>query len=342
MKHDNRHTEQINNLILSFLNRTITPADLKTLKNWINESEENKTYFSEIQKVWLISSLREKKNFDQVKERAFIRFQQRIAQAGPRKEQTRIRPLWHRVVYIAACLAIAFVAGMSTIYFSDHHQLAQQPLAYSLESPRGSKLKLTLPDGTCVWLNADSRLSYDNKFGIDNRDIKLEGEGYFEVNKNKELPFHVTSDDIKVEVLGTKFNVRNYPEDTLIKVALMEGSVALLNPQGKTTLKPGQIAHYDKKNKTTRVKTDGVKNANAWINGHLYFDEENMETIARALERAFDVDITIKDDTLKKMIFYGDFVIESNNINEIMNIMAATNKFNYHYKISRNEIEIFQ
>lgn len=342
MKHDNRHTEQINDLILSFLNRTITPADLKTLKNWINESEENKAYFSEIQKVWLISSLREKKNFDQVKERAFIRFQQRIAQAGPRKEQTRIRPLWHRVVYIAACLAIAFVAGMSTIYFSDHHQLAQQPLAYSLESPRGSKLKLTLPDGTCVWLNADSRLSYDNKFGIDNRDIKLEGEGYFEVNKNKELPFHVTSDDIKVEVLGTKFNVRNYPEDTLIKVALMEGSVALLNPQGKTTLKPGQIAHYDKKNKTTRVKTDGVKNANAWINGHLYFDEENMETIARALERAFDVDITIKDDTLKKMIFYGDFVIESNNINEIMNIMAATNKFNYHYKISRNEIEIFQ
>lgn len=342
MKHDNRHTEQINDLILSFLNRTITPADLKTLKNWIDESEENKTYFSEIQKVWLISSLREKKNFDQVKERAFIRFQQRIAQAGPRKEQTRIRPLWHRVVYIAACLAIAFVAGMSTIYFSDHHQLAQQPLAYSLESPRGSKLKLTLPDGTCVWLNADSKLSYDNKFGVDNRDIKLEGEGYFEVSKNKELPFHVTSDDIKVEVLGTKFNVRNYPEDTLIKVALMEGSVALLNPQGKTTLKPGQIAHYDKKNKTTRVKTDGVKNANAWINGHLYFDEENMETIARALERAFDVDITINGDTLKKMIFYGDFVIESNNINEIMNIMAATNKFNYHYKISRNEIEIFQ
>lgn len=342
MKHDNRHTEQINNLILSFLNRTITPADLKTLKNWIDESEENKAYFSEIQKVWLISSLREKKNFDQVKERAFIRFQQRIAQAGPRKEQTRIRPLWHRVVYIAACLAIAFVAGMSTIYFSDHHQLAQQPLAYSLESPRGSKLKLTLPDGTCVWLNADSKLSYDNKFGVDNRDIKLEGEGYFEVSKNKELPFLVTSDDIKVEVLGTKFNVRNYPEDTLIKVALMEGSVALLNPQGKTTLKPGQIAHYDKKNKTTRVKTDGVKNANAWINGHLYFDEENMETIARALERAFDVDITINGDTLKKMIFYGDFVIESNNINEIMNIMAATNKFNYHYKISRNEIEIFQ
>ena len=342
MKHDNRHNEQINNLILSFLNRTITLPDLKRLKDWIDENEENKDYFSEIQQVWLISSLREKKDFDRLKERAFLKFKKRIAQEKRQKEHTRIRPLWHRVVYIAASLVIAFVAGMSTIYFSDHHQLSQQPLAYSLESPRGSKLKLTLPDGTCVWLNADSKLSYDNKFGVDNRDIKLEGEGYFEVNKNKELPFHVTSDDIKVEVLGTKFNVRSYPEDTLIKVALMEGSVALLNPQGKTSLKPGQIAHYDKRNKITHVKTDGVKNANAWINGYLYFDEENMETIARALERAFDVDISIKDDTLKKMIFYGDFVIESNNINEIMNIMAATNKFNYHYKISKNEIEIFQ
>lgn len=342
MKHNNRHTEQINNLILSFLNRTITPVDLRVLKDWIDESEENKAYFSEIQKVWLISSLREKKNFDQVKERAFIRFQQRIAQEKPRKQQTRIRPLWYRVAYIAACLIIAFVAGMSTIYFSDHHQLTQQPLAYSLESPRGSKLKLTLPDGTCVWLNADSKISYDNKFGIDNRDINLEGEGYFEVNKNKKLPFHVSSDDIKVEVLGTKFNVRNYPEDSIIKVALLEGSVALLNPQGKTTLQPGQIAHYDKKSKMTSVKTASVRNVNAWINGHLYFDEENMETIARALERAFDVDIIIKDDTLKNMKFYGDFVIESNNINEIMNIMAATNKFNYHYKIHKNQIEIFQ
>ena len=98
----------------------------------------------------------------------------------------------------------------------------------------------------------------------------------------------------------------------------------------------------NKQNKKTTLKTIAAENTSAWINGHLYFDEENMETIALALERAFDVNITIKDETLKKMIFYGDFIIESNNIDEIMNIMAATNKFNYHYKIRKNEIEIFQ
>ena len=196
--------------------------------------------------------------------------------------------------------------------------------------------------GTLVWLNADSKLLYDNNFGINNRDVTLCGEGYFEVSKNKNLPFQVVSDDIKVEVLGTKFNVKNYPEDPNIKVALLEGSVMLYDSLESTILKPNQIAQYDKQNKKTTLKTIAAENTSAWINGHLYFDEENMETIALALERAFDVNITIKDETLKKMIFYGDFIIESNNIDEIMNIMAATNKFNYHYKIRKNEIEIFQ
>ena len=181
-----------------------------------------------------------------------------------------------------------------------------------------------------------------NNFGINNRNVTLCGEGYFEVSKNKNLPFQVVSDDIKVEVLGTKFNVKNYPEDPNIKVALLEGSVMLYDSLESTILKPNQIAQYDKQNKKTTLKTIAAENTSAWINGHLYFDEENMETIALALERAFDVNITIKDETLKKMIFYGDFIIESNNIDEIMNIMAATNKFNYHYKIRKNEIEIFQ
>ena len=212
----------------------------------------------------------------------------------------------------------------------------------TIDIPIGGEYQLVLADGTKVWLNADSKLLYDNNFGINNRDVTLYGEGYFEVSKNKNLPFQVVSDDIKVEVLGTKFNVKNYPEDPNIKVALLEGSVMLYDSLESTKLKPNQIAQYDKQNKKTTLKTIAAENTSAWINGHLYFDEENMETIALALERAFDVNITIKDETLKKMIFYGDFIIESNNIDEIMNIMAATNKFNYHYKIRKNEIEIFQ
>ena len=293
MKRADIHTEHINNLILSFLNRTISSTDLKVLK-------------------WLISSIYEKKNFDKLKDRAFQQFKDRIAQKNQEQDIYISRPNWNRIFYIAACIIIAFFAGIGVMYFTGNQRLSDQTLSYSVESPRGSKLKLSLPDGTSVWLNADSKLLYDNNFGINNRDVTLYGEGYFEVSKNKNLPFQVVSDDIKVEVLGTKFNVKNYPEDPNIKVALLEGSVMLYDSLESTKLKPNQIAQYDK------------------------------QTIALALERAFDVNITIKDETLKKMIFYGDFIIESNNIDEIMNIMAATNKFNYHYKIRKNEIEIFQ
>lgn len=291
MKRADIHTEHINNLILSFLNRTISSTDLKVLKEWIDENEDNKAYFSEIQKIWLISSIYEKKNFDKLKDRAFQQFKDRIAQKNQEQDIYISRPNWNRIFYIAACIIIAFFAGIGVMYFTGNQRLSDQTLSYSVESPRGSKLKLSLPDGTSVWLNADSKLLYDNNFGINNRDVTLCGEGYFEVSKNK---------------------------------------------------KPNQIAQYDKQNKKTTLKTIAAENTSAWINGHLYFDEENMETIALALERAFDVNITIKDETLKKMIFYGDFIIESNNIDEIMNIMAATNKFNYHYKIRKNEIEIFQ
>ena len=290
----------------------------------------------------LISSIYEKKNFDKLKDRAFQQFKDRIAQKNQEQDIYISRPNWNRIFNIAACIIIAFFAGIGVMYFTGNQRLSDQTLSYSVESPRGSKLKLSLPDGTSVWLNADSKLLYDNNFGINNRDVTLCGEGYFEVSKNKNLPFQVVSDDIKVEVLGTKFNVKNYPEDPNIKVALLEGSVMLYDSLESTILKPNQIAQYDKQNKKTTLKTIAAENTSAWINGHLYFDEENMETIALALERAFDVNITIKDETLKKMIFYGDFIIESNNIDEIMNIMAATNKFNYHYKIRKNEIEIFQ
>ena len=173
MKRADIHTEHINNLILSFLNRTISSTDLKVLKEWIDENEDNKAYFSEIQKIWLISSIYEKKNFDKLKDRAFQQFKDRIAQKNQEQDIYISRPNWNRIFYIAACIIIAFFAGIGVMYFTGNQRLSDQTLSYSVESPRGSKLKLSLPDGTSVWLNADSKLLYDNNFGINNRDVTL-------------------------------------------------------------------------------------------------------------------------------------------------------------------------
>lgn len=98
-----------------------------------------------------------------------------------------------------------------------------------MEAPLGSRTKLTLPDGTLVWLNAGSRITYSQGFGVGNRKIELIGEGYFEVKRNEEVPFLVKTNSLLVKVLGTKFNFRDYPDDAEAIVSLSEGKVALNN-----------------------------------------------------------------------------------------------------------------
>ena len=117
MKRADIHTEHINNLILSFLNRTISSTDLKVLKEWIDENEDNKAYFSEIQKIWLISSIYEKKNFDKLKDRAFQQFKDRIAQRNQEQDIDISRPNWNRIFYIAA--RFFHVAQVAAKNFSD-------------------------------------------------------------------------------------------------------------------------------------------------------------------------------------------------------------------------------
>lgn len=113
----------------------------------------------------------------------------------------------------------------------------------------GARTKMHLPDGTAVWLNAGSKLSYSQGFGIDNRDVRLEGESYFEVSRNENLPFCVKTKEVKVRVLGTKFNFRNYQDDNEAVVNLLEGKVSLMNGLRKMSeqyLAPGECMTLDK------------------------------------------------------------------------------------------------
>lgn len=117
----------------------------------------------------------------------------------------------------------------------------------TVEAPYGSKTKLYLPDGTLVWLNAGSKMSYAQDFGINERSLNLSGEAYFEVTRNEEIPFKVHTEELDVKVLGTKFNFRNYKDDLEAKVCLLEGKVALNTRQKETILHPDQQALLDKK-----------------------------------------------------------------------------------------------
>ena len=219
-------------------------------------------------------------------------------------------------MYAAAMTIIVFICG--TIAFQTGKSVIRKQLTQiSIEAPYGSKTKLYLPDGTLVWLNAGSKMSYAQDFGINERALNLTGEAYFEVTKNKHIPFKVHTDELDVKVLGTKFNFRNYQDDLEAKVCLLEGKVALSTQQ--------------KEKKTGKLLISSTKAAYSaeWTNDRLYFDEALLPDIVKELERSYNIKITIADAALNSVRFYGNFRRREQSIREIMDVLSSTDKMTY-------------
>lgn len=238
------HTDMVNDWIVGYLTNSLTPEEMQSLQNWLNVSEENREYFSDMQEVWIAASDEaDEQHFD--KERAyqlFLEHTESLVRPSLKRKAFTISP-W---IYVAAMVVIVFFCG--TIAFQSGKRVLQNQLTQiTVEAPYGSKTKLYLPDGTLVWLNAGSKMSYAQDFGINERSLNLSGEAYFEVTRNEEIPFKVHTEELDVKVLGTKFNFRNYKDDLEAKVCLLEGKVALNTRQKETILHPDQQALLDKK-----------------------------------------------------------------------------------------------
>lgn len=165
----------------------------------------------------------------------------------------------------------------------------------TLSNPRGSKvINLRLVDGSQVWLNAGSTISYPIAFNGNERRVNIQGEAYFEVAKNKLRPFIVTARGTEVKVLGTHFNVNAYHDESIVKTTLLEGAVQITKKTVKVTLAPGEQANINENGKVNvdkNVNTDGVM---AWKNGAFYFDGLDINTVMRQVARWYDVNVVFE------------------------------------------------
>ncbi len=159
----------------------------------------------------------------------------------------------------------------------------------TMTTPRGRQYQLTLPDGTKVWLNAASSITYPTAFNGRERKVSVTGEAYFEVGKDKTRPFRVSvNNQSEVEVLGTHFNVDGYEDDGKIKITLLEGSVRV----GALTIRPGQQAVYSLDTRQTQATSAiDIDQIMAWKNGLFYFDNADIKTILNQLSRWYDVEL---------------------------------------------------
>lgn len=204
----------------------------------------------------------------------------------------------------------------------------------TITTPKGGQYKIVLPDGSKVWLNAASSLTYRTSLnnGRGERKVNLEGEGYFEVSKNKHMPFIVKTDKQEVIVLGTHFNINSYADEPDTKTTLLEGAVSISAPHGKkggTILKPGdQAVNNGADIKIKKIDTSLVV---AWKNNEFVFRNESLESIMRKVERWYDVEIVYENNEVGKETF-GGTISRYDKISKVLSALEGTGDVKFKIK----------
>lgn len=212
------------------------------------------------------------------------------------------------------------------------------PEINTISTPNGGQYQIILTDGTKVWLNAASSLRYPTVFSGNERVVELEGEAYFEVKENQKSPFLVISNNQKVKVLGTHFNIKSYPDDPVIKTTLLEGRVqvsANSSNEGKM-LVPGQQALFDGNQIT--VHNGDLKEAMAWKNGYFMFKDEDIYAIMNQVSRWYNVEVVYIGKFENKR--FGGYVSRSKKIKDLLDIMESTKGI--HFKIEGRKVTVMR
>ncbi|MDP4273999.1 MAG: FecR family protein, partial [Bacteroidota bacterium] len=228
--------KEIYSLIIKCITENSNAQSKQKLELWLNESEENRIIFDQIKDIWQAAALSQnKEQFDP--DKAWERVRNRIHALNAIQSKPKAENRWAvQLLKIAAVFITAFFIGKYSGIFQN--KKASEGLDeisnwnkkgnfIEVRAPKGSKAEIVLFDGTRVNLNANSSLKYSKQYNINNREVYLEGEAYFQVAKNKKIPFIVKTSDINVRAVGTAFNVKAYPEEKKIETTLVNGIVEI-------------------------------------------------------------------------------------------------------------------
>lgn len=186
----------------------------------------------------------------------------------------------------------AVVLQNSQLIYETNNHHPSLPVSYNtLSTPKGRQFRITLPDGSRVWLNAASSLKFPTSFTAAQREVFITGEAYLEVAQDQKTPFIVKAGDVGIKVLGTTFNINAYPDEAMISTTLVEGKVQITNGTETQTLQPGQQLMANNKNGITLNKNVDVDQVIAWKNGYFNFEGVGIQTLMRQLERWYDIEV---------------------------------------------------
>jgi len=309
-------------IIVKFISgEQLSTEETQLMNNVLNDVQYRKELLTWFEETWEGS---EEANVNL----QFSTLKKRIEKPGIRIQYTRLFKLFSKV---AAILVLPLI--IAALYF--YHNQSQQAEWLCIYTNKGEQTNVILPDGSEVHLNVDSKLSYPTDFGVQNRNLKLEGEAYFDVMRNEKLAFVVSSGDIKTKALGTAFSISAYPDEDQIRSSLIHGSTEVSLGDKIRVLKPGQQIVFE--NDTIVVKTFEPEVEMAWKDAQLNFRLTPFDEVVTKLEKWYDIDINynreeLEDETLT-VRFQKDETLE-----HVLSIMSKA--IGFKYNINDKNVEV--
>jgi len=319
--------DQFSELVSKVLAGEASDNEKKSLQQLLLESPEHSLMYNQLKEYWdadvKLTSTRNKNEFEA----------QLMAQLNfkPVAQTSKFRKFYLRMASAAAILFFVATCTLAYMYTASPREL----YTYSAQS---TPVEYTLADGTKVTLNKNSSLTFKSDFGDKRRDVKLLGEAFFKVSKDKTKPFAVETMGTTTEVLGTSFNVKTIQGTSNISTTLVEGSVRFISDNCETILKPGEEVIYNTTTKKFEKKKTDTQYNTAWVSGRFKYNNLSFGLLAAKLEQIYKIKIDISDQKIANRIVSASF-LNDEPIEDILKALEDDLNFNYILK-DANHIDI--
>lgn len=328
--------------IEDFFSGRLSKKEAENFMKWLDSPEGEKEYKEIIEQVWFEENKENPSDFEAVK-----KAKQLNPQSLPNQytlPSTNTTHNWSGGLKIAASLLLIF--ALSFIFYispteKNTHKLHQAEEVFSIikSTPKGNKKIFSLPDGSTVVLNSASTLTYSSNF-TQNRRVILEGEGFFDVVRDEDHPFTVTTGNISTTALGTSFNIRAYGEASEIQVSLATGKVRVENTQDKNLIEinPGEAVDFSPKNQILNKKQVDISKVLNWKEGILHFDKVPFHQVVLELERWYDVKFSISGKNIVTDYKCTGTFKKNEYLDNVLNVLSYS--LDFEYKIQGDHVEI--
>jgi transmembrane sensor len=318
----------VDRIAAKYLSGNGSPEETESLQKWINESEENAKYFSQLGNVWSTEDSNcPSEQIDTGSALTIVR--KRIS------GDSVLRRLWNVWGKIAAVLIIPLVLWsiVKQPPTPVEEVVFQEPVYNEVYATFGTRTAIRLADSSLVWLNSGSSLRYPEKFTGSHREVRLNGEAYFEVKSNEQMPFIVKTANIVVKATGTKFNILGFNKDNKSEITLVTGNVSVgkVSNNGQDSLisimVPDQHMVYNRCTGAMSINKEDTYKYISWKDGKLIFRNEPLSVVAKKISQVFNVDIEIQGSALNDYTYRATF--EDESLSDILKLLEISSPIGY-------------